>query len=392
MVLNKIDAMIDPLATPEQVAEQIERQRTETAHAGRAGRASTPLSARQALAARVENKADALAQSRLPALETALGGELMPRVAARTARARGDRRRAADRDARGAPPQRQPPPARRADARSCAACAARAAAKLQMMLQRVDAETAEFEACTTAQLQAMRVVHSRMLQGRDGRPLVRPPCARSVGDAADVGIAAEPRRQGPSSRCASACATCSAPARRTRSRSAMLEASFNRLNAEFGFGLVLNRAGPRPLRRRARPDREELRAVPRADAGAAPVAAKFMEQFRRMLMSKLRVVFENASAELEMWNKSASAQVDAQLRERRRNFRRRRESLERIQAAASELETRLEELDAQDQRLRASGRCIELIDALRQQVRTARAACLARDAHRLPAGRFADAA
>ena len=46
-----------------------------------------------------------------------------------------------------------------------------------------------------------------------------------------------------------------------------------------------------------------------------------------------------------MWNKSASAQVDAQLRERRRNFRRRRESLERIQAAASELETRLEELD-----------------------------------------------
>ena len=73
---------------------------------------------------------------------------------------------------------------------------------------------------------------------------------------------------------------------------------------------------------------------------------KFMEQFRRMLMSKLRVVFESASAELEMWNKSASAQVDAQLRERRRAFRRRREALERIQAAAGELETRLAELEA----------------------------------------------
>ena len=35
-----------------------------------------------------------------------------------------------------------------------------------------------------------------------------------------------------------------------------------------------------------------------------------MEQFRRMLVSKLRVVFENASSELELWNKAASAQVD----------------------------------------------------------------------------------
>ena len=98
---------------------------------------------------------------------------------------------------------------------------------------------------------------------------------------------------------------------------------------------------------------------------------KFMEQFRRMLMSKLRVVFENASAELELWNKSASAQVDAQLRERRRGFRRRREALERIQAAASELELRLSEIEAQDRRVQGFlNRCSELTDTLRQQART----------------------
>ena len=39
----------------------------------------------------------------------------------------------------------------------------KSSAKLQLMLQRVDAETAEFEACTT-KLQAMRAVHSRMLK------------------------------------------------------------------------------------------------------------------------------------------------------------------------------------------------------------------------------------
>ena len=77
---------------------------------------------------------------------------------------------------------------------------------------------------------------------------------------------------------------------------------------------------------------------------------RFMEQFRRMLLSKLRMVFENASGEVELWHKSASNQVDSQLRERRRGFKRRRERLERIQAAAGELDQRIGDLETQDAR------------------------------------------
>jgi hypothetical protein len=77
----------------------------------------------------------------------------------------------------------------------------------------------------------------------------------------------------------------------------------------------------------------------------------FAEQFRRMLLSKLRVVFESAAGELEMWSKSASNQVDVQLRERRRAFKRRREALERIQTASGELEQRITEVESQEQRL-----------------------------------------
>ena len=92
-----------------------------------------------------------------------------------------------------------------------------------------------------------------------------------------------------------------------------------------------------------------------------------MEQFRRMLLSKLRVVFENVSGEIELWNKATSSQVDSQLRERRHGFRRRRETLERIQVAGSELEMRLGELDSQDQRLRQLvDRLHELCEALRE--------------------------
>ena len=78
-----------------------------------------------------------------------------------------------------------------------------------------------------------------------------------------------------------------------------------------------------------------------------------MDQFLRMLVSKLRVVFENASGEIEMWSKSTSAQIESQLRDRRRGFKRRREALERIQGAAGDLERRIAEVQAQDERLAA---------------------------------------
>jgi hypothetical protein len=55
--------------------------------------------------------------------------------------------------------------------------------------------------------------------------------------------------------------------------------------------------------------------------------------------------------ELELWNKSAASQLDAQLRERRRNFGRRIEAIERIQSAASGLDERIGEINVQAQEL-----------------------------------------
>jgi hypothetical protein len=82
-------------------------------------------------------------------------------------------------------------------------------------------------------------------------------------------------------------------------------------------------------------------------------APGFAEQFRRMLLSKLRVVFENAAGEIELWSKAASSQVEVQLRERRRGFTRRRDTLARVQEATGELEARIAEVQAQDEHLAA---------------------------------------
>jgi len=132
----------------------------------------------------------------------------------------------------------------------------------------------------------------------------------------------------------------------------MLQATFRQLNGEFGFALSVSR-----LPSLERTDREldliersyvQYLGLSRALRLAEP---RFMEQFRRVLLSKLRMAFENASGDIELWHKSASSQVDSQLRERRRAFKRRREGLERIQLAAGDLDSRIADLEGQDARL-----------------------------------------
>ena len=80
---------------------------------------------------------------------------------------------------------------------------------------------------------------------------------------------------------------------------------------------------------------------------------EFADRLVRALSTRLRAVHESALAEVELWNKSAAAQLDAQLRERRRNFSRRLEAIERIQQAATGLDDRIGEIEAQDRALDA---------------------------------------
>ena len=132
----------------------------------------------------------------------------------------------------------------------------------------------------------------------------------------------------------------------------MLSGSYQQLNAEFGFAFTL--ASAPQLERFV----EELDLIERSYGRyLGPVQAwrlaspSFMEQFQRMLLSKLRVVFENAAGEVELWSKAASAQIEQQLRERRRTFTQRHEALQRIQSASGELEQRIAEVEQQDKRL-----------------------------------------
>jgi hypothetical protein len=132
----------------------------------------------------------------------------------------------------------------------------------------------------------------------------------------------------------------------------MLHATFRQLNAEHGFTL---QAPPEPD---LTGFEQQLTQIERSHVHYLGVGnllklaqPDFCDKLVRALASRLRVVNEAAMTEVERWSKGAGAQLDAQLKERRRTFTRRIEAVERIQGAAGSLDERLAELAAQEANL-----------------------------------------
>jgi hypothetical protein len=352
VVLNKIDALYDPLASAEEVQAQIRSQREKVADTlGLPPERVFALSARDGLAARVSGSAGSLQRSNLGELEDALSTGLLPRQRELLA---GDAIAVVER-------VRQVALRRIADKRRHLAeqllelrgLRGKSGGKVRLMLQRVDAEQAEFERCI-ARLQAVRSVQQRQLKAALAR--ISNQVLRSEVTAMQSALRAKPFNLGGKAAFVTLCtrlkgALVAAQQQADEIRE-MLDASFMQLNAEFGFAFARQ---PAPeLERFTREldlidhNYSQYLGLLQAWRMASP---GFMEQFRRMLLSKLRVVFESACSELELWSRTASNQVDQQLADRRRTFKQRREALQRIQSAAGELEQRIAEVESQDETL-----------------------------------------
>ncbi len=352
VVLNKIDTLTDPLATPEQVEEQIRRQRELTAQTLQMPPARVfPLSARDALAARVAGDSAELRRSRLPELEQALADELMPRQRSLLAAAAGELlgtmksaalRRLAER--------------RRHNAEQLLelrGLRGKSSGKLRLLQQRLEVESGEFEGCTT-RLAALRSVQNRMLGS--ALQILSSDRLRTEVSAMHSASNAGPLNLGAGKAFKTLCERLHASLVRVAEQNdemhEMLQASVQRLNTEYAFAVAV--PTPPSLQRY----RVELQRIEENFGRYLTVTrawrlstAGFREQFRRMLLSRLRMVFENAAGEVELWSKAVLAPMDHQLRERRQAFAKRRESLERIEGAAGELESRIAEVDAGEARL-----------------------------------------
>lgn len=354
VVLNKIDTLNDPMLSTAQVQLQIERQCEHSAQAlGAAPGSVFALSARDALAARVAGNAQALVASRLPPLEEALMTRLLPQrqqllVRAATGVAQQIRasagRRLADRRRQHAEQLQE-----------LRGLRGKSAAKLRMMIERIDVEIADFERCD-ARLTALRSVQLRMLRAlmallaSDALRLEMKSMQSAMGARA-FGLAARPAFESLVKRLD---ATLVGAAQRADELREMMQGTFDQLNTEFGFAFAL---ASQPSMDAYRKDLAQIAQGYARYLGISQAwrlsTPGFADQFMRMLTSKLRVVFESAAGDLELWCKAASAQVDVQLSERRRGFTRRRDALQRVQTASGDLEQRIAEVHAADELLAA---------------------------------------
>ena len=349
VVLNKIDTMWDSLRTPAQVQSEIDRQRATSAEIlGLRQEQVIPVSAQKGLVAKVTNDAALLAASQLPVLERALAQGVMGHRQAilRSAVAEGIAalRMEAQRVIQ----------IRRHDLSEqmieLRGLRGKNTSVIRHMRLRIEQEHGEFNV-SGARIHAVRSVHLKLL--RDvfallGTTTLKAEMAELTATLRQPGIKLGVRKAYSQtfSRLRGALHKAQASSAEIQS---MLTGTFRQLNAEYGFTLQAPREPDL-----ARFERD-LSLVERSHNQYLGVSntfrlaqPEFADRLVRALATRLRVVYESALGEVELWNKSAAAQLDAQLRERRRNFGRRLEAIERIQQAASGLDDRIAEIAAQE--------------------------------------------
>lgn len=349
VVLNKIDTMWDTLSTPAQIDAQIQRQRKGAAELlGVPLPQVLPVSAQKGLQAKIRRDVPLLQASRLPALEAVLGEGLLGKrekmlrlaVDAGIAALQAEAARILKVRQRDLSEQ----------ALELQGLRGKNVSVIRHMRSRIEQEQTEFEG-SNARILALRSVQGKLLRevyavlgstalkadmGRLASALKRPGIKFNVRKV--YGATFDSLRNNLREVQAT-----------TAEIQSMLHATFRQLNAEHGFALQAP----------AEPDllgfEQQLSQIERSHIHYLGIGnllklaqPDFCDKLVRALASRLRVVNEAAMTEVERWSKGAGAQLDAQLKERRRNFTKRIEAVERIQGAAGNLDERLAELAAQE--------------------------------------------
>ena len=350
VVLNKIDTLWDPLSSPIQVHAQIDRQIDSSAELlGVPRQQVVAVSAQKGLVAKVNGDDMLLQASRLPELESLLSEQLLANrqavlgaaVATSVQSLRDEVRRVMHIRRRDLAEQMLELKGLRGKNQTV----------IRQMRARIEQEQAEFDASGSRVL-ALRSVHLRQL--REVFDLLGAATLRRELDQLALTLGQPGMKLGVKRAYLDSFDRLKATLARVRTANdeiqQMLAGTFRQLNAEFGFSLQAPGAPDMA------PFEQDLDFIERSHLQYLGVSnllrlsqPDYVQRLIRALGTRLRGVFETALGEVELWNKSSTAQLNAQLRERRRNFTRRIEAIERIQDAAGHLEERLQELDQSEQ-------------------------------------------
>ena len=349
VVLNKIDTMWDALSTPEAVLAQIDRQRASSAEIlGVPLSQVIAVSAQKGLLAKVNGDEHLLAASRLPVLEQALSEGLLGQrqrilqsaVVAGVTDLRSEAARVITIRRRDLAEQVQ----------ELQGLQGKNTTVIRQMRLRIEQEQGEFGG-SAARIHALRSVHLRML--RDVFELLGSGALKNELAALNTAL----RQPGIKFGVKKAYSKTFDRLREVLTQvqglnveiHSMLGGTFLQLNTEFGFSLHLAKTFDLSAHLRDLDSVERGHVQYLAVGNAIRLAQpEFADRLVRALATRVRSIFEAVQTEVESWNKAAMAQLDVQLRERRRNFERRIEAIERIQHAAGGLDERIGEIHTQE--------------------------------------------
>jgi len=352
VVLNKIDSLWDALSSPQQIQDQIDRQCESTAEIlGVPVEQVIPVSAHKGLVAKVTDDTELLERSCLLNLEQALGESIMGQrqkmLAAAVATGISDLRAETARVIN----------IRRRDladqAMELHGLKGKNSSVIKNMRSRISQEQAEFD-LGGARIHAVRSVHLKLLRevfSLLGSTALKREMAQLVSTLQQKGLKLGVKKAYGETfeRLRGSFAKVQTLTAEIQS---MLDATLRQLNAEYGFSLQVS---PEPqmdgyLRDLGLLERSHLQylGIGNAFRLAQP---EFADRLVRALATRLRAIHESAVGDIELWSKAAASQLDAQLRERRRNFSRRLEAIDRIQQAAGGLTDRIGEIRAQEHAL-----------------------------------------
>lgn len=352
VVLNKIDTLWGSLDSGTKVKELLNRQRRQSAQILDIDPARiVPLSAQKGLVAKIESNTALLQKSGLPLFEDLLAqgilahrqsilrsvvGEGMAHLQQQVLRSILIRRRDLDEQM--------------LELRSLRG---KNTSMIGRMRQRIEQEQQAFEN-STAKILALRTVHLKLMNQAFhllGATSLRKELEQLSGALEHSGLKVGVRKVYASTfeRLRDLGAQVRAAAAEVQT---MLAAMFRELNAEFGFSL--QPPGDLQLhdfeRELAQIEESYLQYLSFGNTLklANPM---FGQRMLKALGMRLRAVFESAANDLDLWSKSATAQLDAQLKERKRSFARRMEAVDRIHEAASGLAQRIAEIESAEQQL-----------------------------------------
>lgn len=345
VVLNKIDTLWDELSSAEDIAAQIERQKANTAETlGIRSKQVIAVSAHKGLVAKVNRDSELLQKSCLGQLEDALGNGMLTQrqrflqlaVNKGITDLRAETGRVINIRQRDLTEQKL----------ELQGLQGKNVGVIKHMRARIAQEQADFDVAG-AKIHAVRSVHLKLLKevfAMLGSKALKAEMKQLTDVLTQKGI-----KLGVKKSYGETFERLRANFGKVQGLTAemhtMLTTMFKQLNTEYGFAL---QTIPEPdlsfyLRDLELAQRSHLQYLGMSNVFKL-AQPEFVDRLVRALFSRVRTINEVALGEIELWSKSAAAQLDAQLRERHRAFARRVEAIDRIQHAAGGLEERIQEI------------------------------------------------